>query len=165
MSRRKPLAYLALFTGFGLYLYSAYYRLRFGFTQEYARILILSLFVVMVGLLLFVVFKLKSETQSGKPRDIKAIYFFLIAGFSALLILSLHVESIIPDTVALSLLLGLFVLVAPFVLVFVMSRLRDAQRIGRKEDGAMSPAYYYLGLIAIVIFVLIVIIQLVRYLQ
>ncbi len=167
MGRIKLVSYIVIFVGLSLSLYSAYYRFRFGVTQEYTRILILSLFVMIVSAVPIVVIKLKSEPQPVKPWDIKALYFFLIAVFSALLIFGLQTEGIIREAAALSLLLGLFVVIVPVVLIFVTRKLRNVQRIGPKEDAAITPVNYYLGLAGIIIFALFalfVMIQVVRYL-
>jgi len=167
VGRTKLVSYIALFVGLSLYLFSAYYRFRFGVTQEYTRILILSLFVMIVSAVPIVVLKLKSEPQSVKPWDIKALYFLLIAVFSVLLILGLQTEGIIREAAALSLLLGLSVLMVPVVLIVVTRKLRNVQRIGPKEDAAITPVNYYLGLAGIIVFALFalfVMVQVVRYL-
>jgi hypothetical protein len=157
--RRNLLSYTVLFLGLGLYLYSVYYRLKFGGNSTtYDVILLLSLFVVLVGALLIGISKAKE--QPGKKQEFLKAYGFIIAGFVALLVMALTVTDVISGRVALPILLGIFALVAIGAIVVSLRKIRDGQQ-GKQQS--MSTFYYYLGLIGLVIAVLIVSVGLYSY--
>ncbi len=151
----KALGYITLSVGVCAYLYSVYHRVMLGFTQGFKVMVVFSLFVVMLGVLLLVIVRVRERRATMRAGDIRLGYLFVAAGFSTILFLGLVIASVVPETVALAVSSGMFVLVAPFVLVMSVRKIIEQRRNNAGMTERMHPGYYYLGLIAIVVSIVI----------